>query len=254
MITDILPSDIVLQILNYLDYEDIFNVMLVSKQFQLLANHPWLWRHFKLKICGKNVKVMEKILHLSRFQSLKELHILNCELNNSNANAIISSSIDTVAIGDDNDFDQDCKMDKISPSILATMVNKLDTFYLNNWDEKLSVQQVKTICRKMNKERKLRNLKIVNDQFLSKVPPQILCPALSNLSKLELTCQQIPFQQIFLEIASKTKLVDLDISCNMLTDIKEQIFTDALTKIKELCHFLYSIFSKNIQKLNLCNV
>ena len=141
MITDILPSDIVLQILNYLDFRDIFNVMLVSKQFQLLANHPWLWRHFKLKICGKNVKVMEKILHLRRFQSLKELDILNCELNNSKVNAIIASSIDTVAIGDDNDFDQDCKMDKISPSILAIMVNKLDTFYLNNWDEKLSVNK-----------------------------------------------------------------------------------------------------------------
>ena len=243
MITNILPSDIILQILSSLDYTDLLNVMLVSKDFHSLANHPWLWRHFKLKICGTSVKIMGKILKLRRFQSLKELHILNCALNDNHANAVIESKIDILAIGDDNDFDQDCNLSKVSPNILAKMVNNLETFYLNNWDEKFSVNQVKIIFRQMKDKRKLKNLKIVNDQFLKCVPAKTLCSALANLSRLELTCQQISFQPIFLEIAAETKLVDLDISCNMLTEVQEEIFAQALVKIKVECQFFDSLHS-----------
>ena len=133
------------------------------------------------------------------------------------------------------------------------MVNNLETFYLNNWDEKLSVNQVKIIFRQMKDKRKLKNLKIVNDQFLKCVPAKTLCSALANLSSLELTCQQISFQPIFLEIAAETKLVDLDISCNMLTDVQEEIFAEALVKIKVECQFKKKILSKLIYSHKVCS-
>ena len=226
-----LPGDVLLNIFSYLDYQCLKDVLLVSKRFNTLASSPWLWRKYQLNISDKNIKHLKNILNLQRFGSLRDIKFVNASLDDSHFHIVMGSTLQSVVIGDDKTFDNDTDLERVSPEMFGKMFNKLRSFSLNNWDLKLSESQVVSMLLNMNMSQRLQHLKIVTDQPLGSIP--LLSPALSNLTSLTLTSQNISLKPLFSQLKANCKLQLLDLSHNSLVDIGDLCFSAVLVKIQD---------------------
>ena len=226
-----LPGDVLLNIFSYLNYQCLKDVLLVSKRFNTLASSPWLWRKYQLNISDKNIKHLKNILNLQRFGSLRDIKFVNTSLDDSHFHIVMGSTLQSVVIGDDKTFDNDTDLERVSPEMFGKMFNKLRSFSLNNWDLKLSESQVVSMLLNMNMSQRLKHLKIVTDQPLGSIP--LLSPALSNLTSLTLTSQNISLKPLFSQLKANCKLQLLDLSHNSLVDIGDLCFSAVLVKIQD---------------------
>ena len=226
-----LPGDVLLNIFSYLNYQCLKDVLLVSKRFNTLASSPWLWRKYQLNISDKNIKHLKNILNLPRFGSLRDIKFVNASLDDSHFHIVMGSTLQSVVIGDDQSFDNDTDLERVTPEMFGRMFNKLRSFSLNNWDWKLSESQVVSMLLNMNMSQRLRHLKIVTDQPLGSIP--ILSPALANLTSLTLTSQNISLKPLFSQLKANCKLQLLDLSHNSLVDIGDLCFSAVLVKIQD---------------------
>lgn len=76
----LLPSETLLIIFSYLDFDDLFSCTLVSKLWSALAKDPSLWRHFHIikKNINMSLREIEKWTSIPRLSKVENLDIYGC--------------------------------------------------------------------------------------------------------------------------------------------------------------------------------
>ena len=71
-----LPTEMSREIVSYLTYPEVSNLMLVSTVWREITEDPLVWKHFQLSVDEKKMDILENIFdikRLARFQNIKTI-------------------------------------------------------------------------------------------------------------------------------------------------------------------------------------
>ena len=242
-----LPSDVLLLIFKFFDFETLKCLCSVSRKMKNVAESPSLWKTFQLKISTANIKSLDEILQLTRFSSLQEIHFIACELSNENIRSLLRrGSVTSLVLGTGDVFERDCCVSQVDADLLGSLITRLSLLTISNWDRenKLTQDQWKTLFKHMEKdESKLSGLEIISDQCCEddKSVPSVL----AKLEYLSISDQaMLSFTKLFQQMVTETNLQRLELLFTNLSNISEELFSSALAKIKHV-DISYSSIKKN---------
>merc|ERR1711936_1828 len=146
----------------------------------------------KLCVSKSNINNLEKVLKLKILRDLRRIVFIGCSLTNTQVRLLLKSHIEDVQLGRDHEIENDCNIRKLSPRLLAELMERVVVFKLQNSPvEEMSEKQTKILISSLNRRANLKNLEIFYNNNLSVIPPDKLGPALSTVTELSLVFQKL---------------------------------------------------------------
>jgi len=235
-----LPMEIVVKILDSLDFKDLMNVLLVSRSFYSLATDPLLWKTFELPHRIES-EVLVNTLKLDRFKKLEAVHLYQGCQCQSPDKKMTNSQIVSIFEGLENvelkhltiqHFD----LTSLDPCFLSRVVNNIANVYFNHCVV-ISDAQIKNIMEDTCKLKKLKNLQ-VDKLDLSNVEVKSLSKAINALQTFFSVGCNFSIEQlksIFDTMATKTNLKEFTfIQRNGINEITPLILARAFNNLESI--------------------
>jgi len=229
----ILPSELLVEIVSYLPYPELSNLMLVSRAWREVVDDPSVWKQFSLSVDEHNVGILKDILDINRFGRLQKIKtgcgpfiselgttlLFNLILNWTNLRHLELTNTNV------------CNVD---PDIFSDAINSLETVNLDM--NLLTFNQTKLLFNKMKEDTKLVTLSVKYNTLLS-VDPVVLAKCLSQLRVLNLTNSHVNPEQVrafFSAMKHQTYLVKLTLVEINITDVDAEVFASCANKLEYL--------------------
>jgi len=247
-----LPREILRSVFEYLNTNDLKNVILVSKYWKSVAGEPGLWKGFDLpKKCRSIESNFVKFFRDSISSKLQDLTLSNFsfQLNDNHFKNLLGLELRSVTI-------RNVDLFNVSDEHLAQLVNNCKVCVIAEYPQRiklknsnvnvvnvLGLNKLKAIFRKMETGTKLKTLTlacVVSNKTLdlSFIPSSTLANALNRIE--ELTLKQVKLRSnqlktIFDYMSVKTKLKLLHLQSldfvNVDIEIFDAAFSSSLTSL-----------------------
>jgi len=255
-----LPSEMLRKILQELTFEDLMNVMLVSRYWSTLGGDPVMWRKYSCFI-NDPADIVEK-LRIPRLAQLEEVTLIEGgKYSDCHIEFLTDTSVRTVWLSRTD-------MTDVSPDTLAIFFNHCESILFEEDVLNLTDDQNLKIIELMSKKTSLKNFTVPPD--VKYVPADTLAMALSKIEDVIFN-NPTPTQMIslFTMMSKSSKVLHL----HLLTDGKDNlidlsslpnsVFGLAISSLKtltatldqdKLTSLMLSITREetNITSLNLC--
>ena len=235
---DKLPKEILLQILQYLPYADLKRSLLVCQRILDAGLEPCLWRGFCLIVSSRNIGNLSEILELDRFENLKSVKFLGCNIKNKQLKLIKASNVKHIQIGAGHDLEKDCEISDVSPGVLASFIGKMEVFkYHNSLLTEMNLKQINSVAKELENTHNLKHLEIFYNNSLTSLPAETLASAMSTLTELSLVFQKLnpdKYNALFSQINHSSNLKVLNLQGNNLSKVNPGIFGSAVIKLEKV--------------------
>eukprot|EP00092_Neocalanus_flemingeri_P036744 GFUD01040001.1.p1 GENE.GFUD01040001.1~~GFUD01040001.1.p1 ORF type:complete len:578 (+),score=190.16 GFUD01040001.1:47-1780(+) len=223
-----IPNEIWNRIFKTLSYKDLKTVLLVCKQFKVIAEDPQLWSQYPLIICSN----LSSTLSLPRLSLLSQLDLVDIPLSDSDLVSLQQTRLTCLCL-------DKCDLSALSAQLLATCLAGLTTFKLKvnfeyRQEERFSDDQICAIFEELSKSFKLQNLHLRLCD-LSPVPPSTLAMVLSRLAMADLYwCLLSPGQVVTLFTRLQTqpaRIRQLDIGYNNISMVPATTLAEVVCRM-----------------------
>ena len=238
-----LPVEILMKVLEFLGFQDLIKVSLVSKKLYSLATDPVLWKAFELEPSDyKNHKGLLAILQLDRFSKLETLHLCqereSSDVKKSNALveqirlAKIFSRMEEIGLK--HLTIQHFDLTSLSPQLLSRVLNKTENVYLNHCVDIRDDQIVVTI-ENMVDQTKVKTLQI-ESLDISQIKIKSLSKAINSLENffsLGSKYSNKQLENIFETMATDTNLKNVAFFASLKT-VAPGTLANAINKLESI--------------------
>jgi len=242
----VLPEEMMMRIFELVPPQDLRNVVLVSKQWREMGEHPSLWTETKAIV---NTKDDFKMFHTRRFQWVKDIKVREC--NHWKYSSRVQCCYWTVedltelfkilldmptVIKIHSEFNFCINLLAVEPNLLVRVFTRLeDRLYLDP-PELSTPEQVQNILAAIAAEKtKLKRLQITE---ASEISPELFAAALTNVDNLEIISDGITTQQmeaLFIAISEEeTHIRKLVMSSCDTYYINPDLLSAALYRLEEV--------------------
>ena len=235
---DQVPKEILIYILQSLPFDDLKRSLLVSKRFMDAGLEACLWKSFQLIVSKRNIGKLEKILELERMKNIKTVIFKGCKIKSKQLKLISQTKVKQIQIGDGHDIENDCIISEVTPSTLALLIGKMETFkFHNSLLAEMNPKQIRCLANQLKESTSLKKLEIFYNNNLTSLPPEILASALCSLTELTLVFQKLnpdKYNAIFSQINQCSNLKVLNLPGNNLSNVNPEIFGTAVRKLEKV--------------------
>jgi len=212
-----------MKVLEYLGFQDLMKVSLVSKKLHSLATDPVLWKAFDLEpSVYLNYEALLALLQLGRFRKLETLHLCqemeSSDVKETNNSQVVNIFVSIEKIELKHLTIQHFDLTSLSPHILSRVVNKTENVYLNHCVDIDDAQIVRTI-EDMAEQTKVKTLQVENID-LSRIESKSLSKAincLENFFSLGSKYSEEQLENIFETMATGSNLKNVAIFAGLKT-------------------------------------
>jgi len=251
-----LPTEILVKILDSLEFKDLLHVSEVSKKLHFLATDPLLWKDYEPSEFIEPDALLA-ILKLDRFRKLKTVHLcqekqsVDERTSDKKGGTVENESLQDERTSYSKNSDifesllnlqlkhlsiQHFDLTSIDKSLLSRVINSTENVYLNHCVD-ISDNQIAVTIEDMVKEKKVKGLQI-EKLDLSRIETTTLSRAINSLERFySLRCnytrQQL--EDIFHTMAAGTNLRDFSIfAVNGLEKVLPETFAKAFNNLESV--------------------
>lgn len=230
----LLPREIWLMIFEKLPFRDLFNVVLVSKNWLDIGEDPLLWKNFKMVKSCRSLDSLEDALGISRLSSLSYLELKASVKEgivlNDHIEVISKTNIKSMRM-------LNCNLSYANPEMISALFNNFKSLELE--DTVLTEAQAEMIFTTMAQQTMLKELKLstpLSEEIsISLLAPELLGAAFNKLEVLHL--RWVIFDQGFWEtffqmMCADTNLRELLFEYQGLHNVPPKVFSAALNKLQ----------------------
>lgn len=241
MNVDALPEEVLMIVFEHLSYDVLFEVVRVCKHWRELGDSPRLWRKFRLIVRPERIENLESILSLSRFKHIESIFINGgcLKLFNDVIKIMSTLRIQKVSL-------KQCNISEVCPQLLSETFSKLQT--VNLICTRMSTGQSSALLERIaNNPTSLKEMRfdsILSNSYgygsyvdLSEIPPNVISTALNKIELLELGRTELTSDQltkIFETMAVSTRLTNLTISGNVMSQVCKDTLVAGLSKVETI--------------------
>jgi len=260
-----LPSEMLRKIFQKLEFEDLMNVMLVSRYWRTLGGDPFLWRKYPYLSINNPADLVEK-LSIPRLAKLEEVCLMEGgKYKDCHINFLSGTEVRTIWLGG-------ADMTDVSPDIIATFLNQCESIFFEEdvFDIHLTDDQNFRIIELMSKKTSLKNCFVQCD--VDNVSPDTLAMAVSKIENVTLSPTPEQMIALFTMMSKTSKVLHLQLTVDRinilspidLSPLPNSVFCLAITRLisltvtldkDKLTSLMLSITREetNITSLDLCD-
>ena len=222
-----LPPEIIIKIFQNLSHRNLKNVVLVSRNWKVMAEDPSLWTWCQVTIQSR---IDLKKLNIRRLQWIENINLADIQPHFLDVLLRRVESLPKMKRISGLSFKN---LECVEPDLLGKIVNKLECAewcFLTN----ITSEQAEAAFRYMAERTKLLELKILNiDQKLMNINPDVMASALNKLELLwmsdSVTANQM--SSIFNRMSIETKLNSLCLRDVNMTTTEPIVLAKALNRL-----------------------
>eukprot|EP00090_Calanus_glacialis_P020307 TRINITY_DN31242_c0_g1_i1.p1 TRINITY_DN31242_c0_g1~~TRINITY_DN31242_c0_g1_i1.p1 ORF type:complete len:622 (-),score=97.61 TRINITY_DN31242_c0_g1_i1:128-1993(-) len=258
-----LPVEIWLKIFRKLCHKDLFNAVMVCKEWRMIGLDQGLWKNYEMVKKDGNLKTLERTLNIERFSAMEQLEIVgDCfpkmifeviEQKNQFGPKILDHHVDAIRRSKICKLDIDnCDLSLVSPSKVSELFNQLE--HISIRESKLTEHQLREIIYDMAYNTDLKEF-ILDTVFVEKeddnlemplTDPETIGWAFNKMETLKLRSvfKQTTFSDnyfdtppqnflmLFRIMFQKTNLKSLDLDSDFLNHIPIVILCSSLNNLQ----------------------
>ena len=241
-----LPSEVLLQIFQFLGNQDLKAVLLVCKLWNSVGEDPSLWRSFPVTIQLKKDLKGSKIFKNPRirFEDIENLTLkgnFRCaELKDIHLHQILHLRLNHLSL-------RNITLYQTSPKLLAKVISTVETVTLCNIHDESRSMSIESHAEELSRcflaSTKIKTIKLYHFHlFNSTLEPALVGRSLNTVEELEISGQNLREHKylrcLFENIYSQTNLKSLKICDQDLSHIKPNVLSRAVHRIRivKLCN------------------